>query len=323
MKNGNKDIYIFTSCSPELKKEQITLWEILEELKVEWKLKKGITLKYNYYTPSVITSENPTVDYDIFIGVVWTRFSLATFPPGSATYDDFQRAYARCSKADDPAKILFFIKDYPIPPSKIDGEGLSQLQKFLQPIKGKKNLCTFYYDRDEFSRIARQYLSRQLAVLTNEGTKEAKIKSQKPIRDVAHVLYRVAHNTDTLQQYLEKLPRLLVCYFNASSAKVILLNHKKTIKYFFIYNKERNKLLQKENVDQISTEDQTLINGDVVVTPKLIGYPLLLNSVIGGLIVERVANQPSFRYEDQHLLSFIAEQVALSSLYFSKSNERE
>lgn len=320
MNDGKRIITVHTSCSPELKKEQVALWEILEELKAEWRQKKGILLHFNPFQTGSSSLESKQFDYDIFIGVVWTSFSQDTHPSGSATFDDFYKAYLRYSNPADHARISFFIKDYPIPPSKVDGEGLHRLQKFLNPIKDKRNLCSFYYDRDDFSRLIKQYLNRQLSTLSSQGAKDIRKQEQKPIRDISHVLYRLAHNSETLEDYLLRLSRLLGLYFNSSSAKAILLEiGNSNIRYIAYYDGTKNILLtNKEEIGAMSLEESKLIKGDVVTGPRIIGYPLYFDSLIGGIIVTRNQTQEAFKDCHRSLLSFIAEQTALSTVCISK-----
>lgn len=312
MENNKRDIVIFTSCAAELKKEQIELWEILDELKKEWKQKKGIAISFN-------TQPNMLIKYDIFIGVVWTHFSQSTFPTGSATFDDFNQAFQRYSNPIDPVKIVFFIKDYPIPPSKIEGEGLFHLQRFLNPIRDKKNLCVYYYDRDEFSKSVRHYLNRQISVILSGGN--IKKDPQKPIRDISHVLYRITNNTDTLEDYLIKLTRLLGLYFNCSTSKAFFLDKETSkLRYVVLYDGKKSVLLRsKEDIGAISLEEEKLINGDVISGPRMIGYPLIFSSLLGGLIVRRSSGQEVFQEYHSQLLSFIAEQSALSAVFYTKS----
>lgn len=316
MKPQQKEVYIFTSCSPELKKEQLALWEILEQLQTEWKQKRGISLIYNTHSD---TSHDPAVvKYDIYIGVIWTHFSPASYTFGSGTFEDFQIAYQRYSQAH-PAKVMFFLKDYPIPPSKIDGEALYQFQKFIIPLKDKKNLCTYYYDRDAFCLAVKQYLNRQISVIANGGY--PKRESQKPIRDVSHVLYRIANSTDTLEDYLIKLTRLLGLYFNSSTSKAFFLDKETSkLRYVAMFDGKKSVLLTSKNeIGAISFEEEKLINGNVISNPRVLGYPLIFSSLLGGLIVKRNPTQDSFQDCHRQLLSFIAEQTALSAEYYSKA----
>jgi len=316
MKSKQKEVYIFTSCSPELKKEQLALWEILEQLQTEWKQKRGISLIYNTHPD---TSHDPAVvKYDIYLGVIWTHFSPPSYPFGSGTFEDFHIAYQRYSQ-DNPAKVIFFLKDYPISPSKIDGEGLYQFQKFIKPLKDKKGLCAYYYDRDEFCIAVKQYLNRQISFISSGGY--LKRESQKPIRDVSHVLYRIANSTDTLEDYLIKLTRLLGLYFNCATSKAFFLDKDTSnLRCVAMYNGKKSVLLKsREDFGLISLEEEKLIQGNVISYPRIIGHPIIFSSLLGGLIVKRNPAQDSFQDCHRQLLSFIAEQTALSAEYYSKA----
>lgn len=315
MKRQLKYIVIFTSCSPELKKEQIALWEILEELKTVWKQKRGISLIFNTHQEA---SLDPTIiKYDIFIGVIWTHFSPSSYPHGSGTFDDFHKAYQRYLQPN-PAKVIFFVKDYPLPPSKIDAERLCQFKKFITPLKDKKGLCSYYYDRDEFCNSVKQYLNRQIAFISNRG--DSKRENQKPLRDISHVLYRITNNTDTLEEYLIKLTRLLNLYFKCATSKAFFLDKQTSkLRYVAMFNGKKSVLLKsREDFGAISNEEEKLIKGNVISHPRIIGHPLIFNSLLGGLVVKRNPSQESFQSYHRQLLSFIAEQSALSAEYYTK-----
>lgn len=321
MGTTKKVIRVFVSCCPGLKKEHESVYRILRQLKSEWK-KKHVLLKYNSQL-----HRNPIVEgailneYDIFVGAVWTKLSEDGDPENSSYYNDFKLAYSRHASKDHSARVMFFIKDYPIPPSKINANDLKQIHDFLKPIRFRKTVCTFYYDRDEFTKLVRAFLTRQLNAV-NECLGNRAPDLDRSIINISHVIYRLTHNTDSIEKYLVKLTRLLNHYFESSMAKVVLLKDGgRNIRYVASYNGKASTLT--EEISSISEVEDEIIKGSVVSRPRVIGYPMFFTSQVGAVIVERDNDRKAFKSCHRKLLSFIAEQAALGSSFFLKGQFSE
>lgn len=81
----------------------------------------------------VINQQLPQ-DYDLFVGLMWSRFGTTTARAGSGTAEEFERALAR-SRASRDVNILFYFKDTPIPPSQLDPAQLQRLHEFKNSLK--------------------------------------------------------------------------------------------------------------------------------------------------------------------------------------------
>jgi len=75
--------------------------------------------------PQAVINEQIGSEYDIFLGILWSRFGTPTPNAQSGTLEEFERAYARIHHNTD-LKICIYFKTDPIDPYKID---ISQLQK--------------------------------------------------------------------------------------------------------------------------------------------------------------------------------------------------
>jgi hypothetical protein len=76
-------------------------------------------------------------DYDIFVGMMWSRFGSPTARSESGTKEEFERAFARFKENSKSVTIMFYFKDAPIPPSKIDLDQLGKVQAFKQELSEK------------------------------------------------------------------------------------------------------------------------------------------------------------------------------------------
>jgi len=92
---------------------------------------------------ATILQESPPVDWDIFLGVLWHRFGMPTgvtnpktnkpFPSG--TIQEFFGAYGQTSRG---LPLLFYQRDEPVNPSKIDPAQLKEVQAFFADVKKGK-----------------------------------------------------------------------------------------------------------------------------------------------------------------------------------------
>ena len=69
-------------------------------------------------------------DYDVFLGIMWTRFGTETPAAGSGTEEEFDLAYSRLRHARTLPKILLYFKDKG--PNEIGAIDLVQLKKVIE-----------------------------------------------------------------------------------------------------------------------------------------------------------------------------------------------
>ena len=99
-------------------------------------------------------------DYDIFVGIMWTRIGTPTPRSGSGTEEEFERAYDRWQESPDSLKVMFYFKDAQLPPSKIDPEQLGAVSAFRKRL-GEKGLYKMYKNSEEFAKLLRIHLTKQ------------------------------------------------------------------------------------------------------------------------------------------------------------------
>jgi len=108
-------------------------------------------------------------DYDIFMGVFWSRLGTPTKRDLSGTKEEFERAYQRYLKSPNDIHILMYFKDAPIQPSKVDMTQISNVQKFQRDIREREKaaLTSTFIQVDEFEKLIRNHLSLLLNKLAS------------------------------------------------------------------------------------------------------------------------------------------------------------
>ncbi|MCZ8294675.1 MAG: hypothetical protein O9312_14285 [Hylemonella sp.] len=110
---------------------------------------------------AVINQQIPH-DYDIFVGVMWSRFGTPTGRSGSGTAEEFDRAFARYQASPNDVSILFYFKDTPISPSKLDPEQLLKVQEFKNSLKESGVLCWDFAEPEQFEKLAAMHITRHV-----------------------------------------------------------------------------------------------------------------------------------------------------------------
>lgn len=100
-------------------------------------------------------------DYDLFIGIMWSRFGTPTVRAGSGTEEEFQLAITRAGSQANVA-ILFYFKDAPISPSKVEPAQLAKVQEFRSSLNQAGVLYWDFVDSDQFEKLVTLHISKHV-----------------------------------------------------------------------------------------------------------------------------------------------------------------
>lgn len=162
---------VFVSSPGDLTDERRIVEEVIDELNLSLSQLPKVRLelvKWESHTfpslgkhPQTFINEQIGDDYDIFLGLMWSRFGTATERAGSGTEEEFNRAYDRYTKTPNQLRLLFYFKTAPIPPSDIDPNQLAAVNKFKGGLQGKGLIGTFGSGED-LARNLRIHLRRHI-----------------------------------------------------------------------------------------------------------------------------------------------------------------
>lgn len=111
-------------------------------------------------------------DFNIFIGIMWTRFGTPTGRAESGTEEEFERAYRKCKEDPEQRAIMFYFSDAPVPPSQINTQQLSKINRFRSKLRRYGVYYWLYTDRGAFPRLLLRHITQQVT----EWQKDSKIK---------------------------------------------------------------------------------------------------------------------------------------------------
>src|SRR5690349_14720600 len=125
-----RKVRIFVSSPDDVPSERIQCGEAVAELNqtlvallpgagVELELVRWETHTHPELTvgPQAAVDDQLAADYEIFIGIMWTRFGTPTSSAGSGTEHEFREAYRNWQERRQPAYILFYFCEADIPAS--------------------------------------------------------------------------------------------------------------------------------------------------------------------------------------------------------------
>ena len=127
---------IFVSGPSTVEAEKAALRVIVEEVSRRSEKTRAVTLRVVSWPDNIRPGVNADPqseighqigsDYDIYIGILGSRFGTPTAHSGSGTEQEFEEALARFQKDSTAVRLLFYFKRDAEDPFSID---LSQLQK--------------------------------------------------------------------------------------------------------------------------------------------------------------------------------------------------
>lgn len=182
----NEKIYkAFISSPSDTGKERNICKNVLEEIN------KSLGDIYNFRIEPLMWEENvrPRIagndpqmeifdqigdNFEIFIGILKTKFGTETKRAGSGTEEEFNKAFERKKNIE----IIFYFSDEQIRPSEQDTNELIKINKFKDKIKGHGIYGT-YKDTDEFKKKLKEDLENFIKRQYKEEKKEVEIHIKK------------------------------------------------------------------------------------------------------------------------------------------------
>ena len=156
---------LFAAAPSELSEEKTVIANVVAELNRSWRKYHGIEVRYRSWEtdshPDVGQDAQDVINrqigetYDIFIGLMWSRFGTSTSRFGSGTEEEFERAYARSRKSSGAVTLMFYFKDEPLAPSQINAEQLAAVSKFRNSIECRGVFHRSFSNREQFEQLLR------------------------------------------------------------------------------------------------------------------------------------------------------------------------
>lgn len=163
-------LQVFVASPSDVSEERGVLEEVVRELNTTWADTFGIRLDLvrweTHASPGFgndaqdVINEQIPASYDIFIGIMWTRFGTPTQRAGSGTEEEFMQAYERRTQDPESIEIMFYFKNAPVSPSELDPDQLRAISDFRARLGELGGLYFQFNSINDFRNSTRLHLSR-------------------------------------------------------------------------------------------------------------------------------------------------------------------
>lgn len=165
---------LFLSCTSELEAERSLLPALLNEVNQALEDLRGVTIRLIDWrrdiVPGVGTDPQQVINsqagaYDIYLGLLGTRFGTPTPRAGSGTEDEFNSAYARFRTDPSSLRLLFYFRSgLSGSVLSVDPDQLRRVQEFRERLAAEKGVlfCDFG-STEAFLSLCRGHLTQLVA----------------------------------------------------------------------------------------------------------------------------------------------------------------
>jgi Domain of unknown function (DUF4062) len=179
-------IKAFISSPSDVADERNVLEDVIRELNQTWSEMLGIRIEPLLWEthaypdvdlePQAVINRQIGNDFDIFLGIMWSRFGTPTKKYSSGTEEEFNTAYKIFETKERRVWIMIYFKDAGIPPSQIDTDQLKLINDFKVKLGDEGVLRWKFRSKDEFAQLTRLHLSRVVQEWIKEFGNKNKIK---------------------------------------------------------------------------------------------------------------------------------------------------
>jgi hypothetical protein len=196
---------LFVGSPGDVSHEREILEDIVRELNLVWSRQLGIYLELTKWEthaypgigtePQAVINEQIGEDWDIFIGIMWTRFGTPTKNYGSGTEEEFEIGLQLFRENPRLKRIMFYFNNAPVSPSAVDIDQFRQVMQFKNGLGEKGSLYWEYHSEEEFAQLLRMHLSRQIQDWGNKWG-EQQLVTMMPTTVVAVDVEELANTTE-------------------------------------------------------------------------------------------------------------------------------
>lgn len=177
---------VFVASPNDVQTERDSLKEIIKEINLTTGTILGIKLELVNWESNVypdfgsdaqdVINNQINDDYDIFIGIMWSKFGTPTNRSDSGTKEEFLRAYKRWKGNQQAIKLMFYFKNAPIHIDNINLEQIQFIRDFKHELGEKGGLYFPFDDVEQFKQLVRVHLSKALYDLVNSNNSTTEIE---------------------------------------------------------------------------------------------------------------------------------------------------
>jgi hypothetical protein len=165
-------LQVFVASPSDVAEERETLEAIVAEVNRLRSTNSGIRLELvrweTHVRPGFGSDAQAVINaqiednYDIFLGIMWTRFGTPTPRAGSGTEEEFNRAFERFQRNSNAVSLLIYFKEAPVDPNLIDLDQLAAVRRFKQRVQELGGVYGTFQTLEEFQSLLRAHLASEI-----------------------------------------------------------------------------------------------------------------------------------------------------------------
>jgi len=171
---------IVVSGTTDTDSEKAALRPVVEDLNKLLEKPHGITLRVRSWPddvrPGVNTDPQAEVsrqlgsEYDIYVGLLGSRFGTPTPRFGSGTEEEFEEALKRFKEDSQSVRLLFYFKQSIENAFSLDLDGLQKVTNFRDSLPRRGILYRDFTDTAAFVQLVREHLYNMILEELKDGT---------------------------------------------------------------------------------------------------------------------------------------------------------
>jgi hypothetical protein len=150
---------------------------------------------------AVVNRQTP--DYDIFVGILWSRFGTPTRRAGSGTAEEFDRALALHRSGKRNVQFMVFVKSADLP-NGVDPDQLRSVRAFVERLQDTGILLHRFHTTAEFETKLRDHMLAYLLDRTTRTTgpmgEPTAVAARSGERPYAALLSDIVRFSESLRQ---------------------------------------------------------------------------------------------------------------------------
>ncbi|HEV7735101.1 MAG TPA: hypothetical protein VGR62_23225 [Candidatus Binatia bacterium] len=163
-----QQLTIFVSGPADTESEKAALRTVVDEISRRLEKTHNVTIRVIGWPDSVRpgVGADPQSelnrqfgsDFDIYVGILGSRFGAATPRHGSGTQEEFELALARFHEDTTSVRVLFYFNRGPGDLYTVDLEQLQRVRAFRDRLSGRGVVYRDFRDTAEFTQLVREHL---------------------------------------------------------------------------------------------------------------------------------------------------------------------
>lgn len=187
MERYRRVLKLFIASPSDMLDERRVACEVVQLINAAWSEAIGVFIEVveasTYARPGFgqdaqdVINEQIGTDYEIFVGIMWSRFGTPTKRAGSGTEEEFLRAYDRLRTDSSALEVMFYFKNTPIAPEDIDIDQLRSVKSFKSKVNKLGGYYFIFRDTSDFQKHLHLHLSQ--IIQKHERAGRTKKKSER------------------------------------------------------------------------------------------------------------------------------------------------